>query len=93
MADTWQAAAARHRFSALLDQAVEGTPQFIRRRDGREVVLVSKEYFEKTKPTLKSYLLTAGYARDEEDAFDLAMKSVREGAPLFGTVRTDDRAD
>lgn len=84
MGDIWRAAEARHRFSDLVDAAVEGEPQFIRRRDGREVVVVSKEYFERTRPNLKTYLLTAGYAGADEDAFDRAMQGVRsEGAPLL----------
>lgn len=84
MSDIWQAAEARHRFSEVVDAAVQGRPQFVRRRDGREVVVVSKEYFEDTKPTLKSYLLGAGYADEGEDAFDMAMNDVRtEGPPLL----------
>lgn len=77
MSETWQAAEARHRFSDLLDAAAEGRPQFVRRRDGREVVVVSREYFEKTKPDLKTVLLTAGYAPDRDDAFDDALKEAR----------------
>jgi prevent-host-death family protein len=84
MADIWKAAEARHRFSDVVEAAVAGEPQFIRRRDGREAVLVSREYFEKTKPNLKSYLLSSGYADDQDDAFDIAMREVRtEGGPLF----------
>jgi prevent-host-death family protein len=84
MSDIWQAAEARHRFSEVVDAAVHGRPQFVRRRDGREVVVVSKEYFEDTKPTLKSYLLGAGYADEGDDAFDFAMRDVRtEGPPLL----------
>jgi prevent-host-death family protein len=90
MADTWQAAEARHRFSEVVDAAVDGSPQFIRRRDGREVVLVAREYFERTKPNLKGYLLSAGYAAAEDDAFDVAMRNVRtEGGPLFGRRDVD----
>lgn len=84
MADTWQAAEARHRFTDVVDAAVAGKPQFIRRRDGREVVVISREYFEQTKPNLKSYLLAAGYAGEAEDAFDRALRGVRtEGPPLL----------
>ena len=90
MADNWQAAEARHRFSDVVDAAVGGAPQFIRRRDGREVVLVSREYFDRTKPNLKTYLLSAGYAEAEDDAFDVAMRHVRtEGGPLFGRREVD----
>jgi len=82
--DVWQAAEARQRFSELVDAAVEGHPQFVRRRDGREVVVVSREYFEHTKPNLKSYLLSSGYAGEEDDAFDIAMRGVRSDcAPLL----------
>jgi prevent-host-death family protein len=78
MAGAWQAAEARNRFSQLVDAAVEGQSQFIRRRDGREVVVVSREYFENTKPSLKSYLLTAGYADEDDDAFDVALRGARQ---------------
>jgi prevent-host-death family protein len=84
MADTWQAAEARNCFSDVVDAAVGGTPQFVRRRDGREVVVVSREYFEATKPNLKSYLLASGHADSEDDAFDAAMRDIRsDGIPLF----------
>lgn len=86
MSDTWRAAEARRRFTDLVDAAVSGEPQFIRRRDGSEVVLVSREYFEKTKPNLKSYLMTAGYA-EKEDAFDVAMRDVRNGGGPFRRSR------
>ena len=79
MSDTWQAAQARAHFANIVDAAIDGRPQFIRRRDGHEVVLVSREYFDRTKMTLKKYLLTAGYAGDAPDAFDEAMRDVRDG--------------
>ncbi|HEY6430526.1 MAG TPA: type II toxin-antitoxin system prevent-host-death family antitoxin [Acetobacteraceae bacterium] len=76
MTDTWQAAAARHRFSELVDAAVEGRPQFVRRRDGREVVVVSKEYFEQTRPNLKTALLSFRFGQ-RGDAFDRALGEAR----------------
>jgi prevent-host-death family protein len=85
----WQASKARHHFSELVDAAVDGKPQFIRRRDGREVVLVSRDDFEKLKPNLKNYLLTAGYAGDADDAFDIAMRTVREGPPILVPRKVD----
>ena len=81
MPDSWQAAEARQHFSEVVDAAVEGKPQFIRRRDGHEVVLVSRDYFDRTKMNLKTYLLTAGYAADAPDAFDEAMRDVRSRLP------------
>lgn len=86
----WRASDARQHFSDLLDAAVEGTPQFVVRRDGREVVIVSRGYFDKTRPTMKDYLLAAGYAEDGDDAFDLALRDIdREGGLLFGNKRPE----
>jgi len=81
MSDNWQAAQARAHFAELVDAAAEGKPQFIRRRDGHEVVLVSRDYFDRTKMNLKDYLLSAGYAGDEPDVFDDAMQTVRSRLP------------
>jgi prevent-host-death family protein len=78
---TWQAAAARNRFTDIIDAAVDGDPQFVQRRDGKEVVIVSREYFEATRPNIKSYLLNAGYAGAGEDEFDTIMQHVRAGFP------------
>ncbi|MGA3399485.1 MAG: type II toxin-antitoxin system Phd/YefM family antitoxin [Acetobacteraceae bacterium] len=76
MSDVWQAATARHRFSEVVDAAVEGRPQFVRRRDGREVVVVSREYFEKTKPSLKAILQAVRFGR-RGDEFDSALNEAR----------------
>ena len=81
MSDNWQAAQARAHFAELVDAAAEGKPQFIRRRDGHEVVLVSRDHFDRTKMNLKDYLLSAGYAGDEPDVFDDAMQTVRSRLP------------
>ena len=69
MSDVWQAGVARHRFSELVDAAVDGRPQVVRRRDGRQVVVVSMEYYEKTKPNLKSVLLSHRFG-ERGDEFD-----------------------
>ena len=76
MSDVWQAATARHRFSELVEAAVEGRPQFVRRRDGREVVVVSKEYYEQTKTSLKTVLLSMRFG-NKNDAFDAALDEAR----------------
>jgi prevent-host-death family protein len=78
MSDVWQAAAARHRFSELVDAAVEGHPQFVRRRDGREVVVVSKEYYERTKPSLKTVLTSLRFG-SRGDEFDVVLDAARSG--------------
>jgi len=84
MPHTWQASEARHKFTDVVDAAVSGDPQFVRRRDGRQVVVVSLEYFEKTRPTLKSYLLTQGFMEEGDDVFDQALREIRaEGSPFI----------
>ena len=90
MTKIWQASDARQHFSDLVDAAVNGEPQFVTRRDGMEVVVVSRGYFDKTRPTLKDYLLTAGFAEDSEDAFDRAMRDIeQQGGLLFGGKKLD----
>jgi len=79
----WQATKARNAFAEIIEAASNGTPQLIRRRDGREVVVVSRDYFEAHKPNLRDYLLTSGYA-EEHDEFDDALRQIREtGAAAF----------
>jgi prevent-host-death family protein len=86
----WQAAEARHNFTRLVDAAVKGDPQFVTRRDGQEVVVVSRAYFEKTRPTLKSYLMAEGVAGEDEDAFDRALQEIHaEGSPFITPGRVD----
>jgi len=84
VSDVWQAGAARHRFSELVDAAVDGRPQVVRRRVGREVVVVSKEYYEQTKPDLKSVLLSHRFG-ERGDLFDKALDESRAtlGASLM----------
>jgi prevent-host-death family protein len=42
----WQATKARGALSAIIDAAVDGAPQLIRRRDGKEVVVMSRAHYE-----------------------------------------------
>jgi prevent-host-death family protein len=89
MPKVWQAAEARHRFTELVNAAVHGEPQFVVRRDGTEVVVVSRDYFEKTRPTLKDVLLHQGFA-DDDDAFDKALSDIRhEGGPFIAPGRAN----
>ena len=90
MVANWQAADARHRFSDVVDAAVAGEPQVVRRRDGREVVVVSKECFERTRPNLKTALLNNGYAGDEEDEFDRAMRQIHDEGIDLPSIRVPD---
>jgi hypothetical protein len=74
---TWNASNARLRFAEIVDGAVAGEPQFVHRRDGSEVVIVSRDNFEKTRPTLKSFLLECACSGDGEAAFDAALQDIR----------------
>ncbi len=78
---TWQAAEARHKFGDVIDAAVGGEPQLIERRDGTKVVLVSKGYFEATKPNIKTFLLNQGYSGEGEEEFDRILQEVRHDFP------------
>ena len=75
--DTWQAASARQRFSDVIDAAVDGRPQFVQRRDGKQVVVVSRDYFERTRPDLKTVLLGFRFGHDG-DEFDQILEEGRE---------------
>lgn len=81
MADerTWQATEARVRFAELVEGAMAGVPQVVRRRDGAEVVLVSRAYFDATRPNLRDFLLaSAGTGSDkEENRLAAAIRGVR----------------
>jgi prevent-host-death family protein len=77
----WQASNARVHLPEIIDAAVAGEPQLVQRRDGKAVVVVSREYFETTKPTLKSFLLGQGYSGEGEDEFDKILEVVRASSP------------
>jgi prevent-host-death family protein len=89
--DSWQASVARSRLADIIDRAVDGRPQFIQRRDGKEVVVVSREYYERTRDNLKSYLLGSGYSGPGEDAFDEIIEGIRGStAGAFAPRRSAD---
>ena len=79
----WKASDARLHMPQIIDAAVEGDPQFVRRRDGKEVVIVSRAYFDSTRPNLKSVLLNDGYTGDGEDALDHILRDIRVDGPGF----------
>jgi len=82
----WQADQAGANFEAIVDAAVAGTPQVIHRRDGKQVVVVSRDDFDAHQPNLRDYLLTSGYA-DKHDEFDDALRTVRESAATLFVPR------
>ncbi len=80
----WQATKARDALAEIIESAASGNPQLIRQSNGKAVVVVSKEYYDAHNPSLRDYLLTAGYAPDR-DEFDDALQEIREsGQALFG---------
>lgn len=89
----WEASEAQASFAEVFEAAMTGAPQVLQRRDGREVVVVSRDYYDRTRPSLKAYLLANGYAGDEEDAFDRAMRDIREGPPIPFAPRDVDLRD
>ena len=81
---TWLATRARSALPEIIDAAAAGDPQLIRRRDGKEVVVVSREYYEARKPNLRDYLLTSGFAEDDDTTLEDALQKVREsGMGMF----------
>jgi prevent-host-death family protein len=81
MVRTWQAAEARHKFGDVVDAAVSGEPQLIERRDGKKVVVISKDDFEAMKPNVKTFLLNRGYSGEGEEEFDRILQDVRCNFP------------
>jgi prevent-host-death family protein len=92
--NVWQATEARARLPAVMEAALSGKPQVIRKRTGEEVVVLSRTDYERMKPTLKEYLLhSAGVAGDDDDeSFEAALRQVRAtGAMGFAARRTNRR--
>jgi len=59
---------------ALVEAAANGEPQRIRTDDGKEVVVISKRYFDETIPQLKMALLTGEKTGQAGDALDDTLK-------------------
>ena len=90
----WQAAQARHQFSDLLARAAAGEPQVVRRRDGTEVVVLSRDAYERVRPRLGEYLLTHGYADLDDPGERLVEQALRVAqghAPRSSLPRPQDQ--
>lgn len=68
-----RATRARAALDEIIDGAVAGSPQLIRREGGK---VMSRDRVKANKSDLRNYLLTAGYA-GEHDAFDEALRLAR----------------
>jgi hypothetical protein len=85
----WQASEAQSRLGELVDAALDGAPQVVRRADGREVVVVAREVFQAPdesapRETLRDVLLNPGFTLEEDDPFftDIAHARTLLGASL-----------
>jgi prevent-host-death family protein len=97
MADetVWQATEARAQLPAVMEAALSGKPQVIRKRTGEEVVVLSRADYDRLKPTLKDYLLrSAGAAGDDDDeSFEAALRQVRATGAMGFSPRWADKRE
>jgi prevent-host-death family protein len=81
----WQASEARNNFPELMKRALSGKAQIVRHRNGEEVVVLSRQDFEATRPTLREFLLKGGpRAAGDNDLERIISKSRAEGIGLLG---------
>jgi prevent-host-death family protein len=76
MSKIWSVSDARANFADLLNEAAAGQVQTIERRDGSEFVLVSKQVFISSRPSLAQYLanLDTGLNEQESEEWLQAMR-------------------
>lgn len=88
----WQATEARAQLPTVMEAALAGKPQVIRKRSGEEVVVLSRADYDRMKPTLKENLLrSAGAAgEDDDEAFEAALRQVRATGAVGMTPRWAD---
>ena len=93
--NVWQATEARAQLPAVMEAALSGKPQVIRKRTGEEVVVLSRADYERMKPTLKDYLLrSAGAAGDDDDeSLDDALRLVRSTGSMGFSPRQADKKE
>ena len=80
MSRQWSASEARANFSNLLDDAAVGQIIRIERQsDGAEFILVSKELFLSSRPSLAQYLadLDTGLSEEESEEWVQAMRDAQ----------------
>jgi hypothetical protein len=79
MSKIWSASDARANFASLLNDAASGQVQTIERRDGTEFVVVAKQQFMKSRPSLAAYLadLDTGLSEQASDEWLQAMKDAQ----------------
>jgi 8-oxo-dGTP pyrophosphatase MutT (NUDIX family) len=79
----------RARLPAVMAPALAGHPQIIRKRNGEEVIVLSRPDYERLRPSLKIFLLmSAGAAGDDDDAeLEAAIREVRATGTMGLTPR------
>lgn len=80
---TWSATEAQARFTEMTVDA-QTAPQVVTLPDGKKVVVVSQDYFDKAEHAIKLPLMTGGFAGPGESDFDRAMQDVRAEAGSKG---------
>lgn len=76
-AEAWQVSEARNRFADVVDRALSGVPQVIRKRGGGEVVVVSRDAWDRAKPNLRDYLLNSSSTEAEYATFEKSLRRAR----------------
>jgi prevent-host-death family protein len=81
---TWQASEARNNFPELMKLALSGDPQFVRHRNGDEVVIISRKDFDALRPTIKDFFLAGGPCEDDDELEEIIARNRASGIGLFG---------
>ena len=89
----WQLTDAREKLEELVAAAAAGDAQAIVTAGGQEVFVVSRKYLEESRSSSDRSVLNRQPSDWEEDAFDEAMKTVREGPLHLGGTRPKGRGD
>lgn len=86
----WQFTEARANLSDVFERAMV-EPQVIQHRNGTQAVLVSREYFDANKPTLKRALLDSrGVGEQDDDPLEAALAKVRASGATVVSPRKGD---
>lgn len=84
----WNVVEARTGFVDLVDAAVAGSSQMIRRHDRRELVQVSREAWEAARPTFLDVLLASAGEGGENNLLDSVLESGQR--EVSGTIALRD---
>jgi hypothetical protein len=81
----WQASEAQSRLAELVDAAIGGAPQVVRRPDGREVVVMARDVFDGNTPNagdnkdgIRNWFLNNDLKLAEDDPFFTYLEEARD---------------